>query len=194
MTARLNIRLRTVLLAGCAFIGIGCAALSAPAQAQDAPKTYAIAGQDLGAALRAFALISGRDVVFDPALVKGKTTHGAEGQLGDEAALRRLLAGSGLDFDRTATGGFVVRAARSSDPAASQGQAVEQLIVTAQKEGEQRLLDTPSPMSVMKPESLSETSQVQLRDYFLSVPGLSVTPDIEAQQEIGIRGISSSSL
>ena len=91
-----TVSLRTVLMAACVVVGLGSAALTTPAHAQEAPRAYAIAGQDLGVALRAFATTSGKKVDVDAALVKGKTTSGARGQLGDEEALRRLLAGSGL--------------------------------------------------------------------------------------------------
>jgi hypothetical protein len=104
--ARLNVRLRTVFIVGCGALGLAAAALSTPVSAQQAPKTYAIASEDLGVALRAFALASGRDVVFDPVLVKGKTTRGVQGELGEEEALRQLLTDTGLSFERTATGGL----------------------------------------------------------------------------------------
>jgi hypothetical protein len=45
-----------------------------PAHAQVPENSYSIASQDMGAALRAFAIASGRDVVFSPTLVRGKTT------------------------------------------------------------------------------------------------------------------------
>src|SRR3984957_1003010 len=106
--SKFKIRLRTVLMAACAAVGFGSAALTTSARAQEAPRAYAIAGQDLGVALRAFATTSGKKVAFDAALVKGKTTSGVRGQLGEEEALRRLLAGSGLGFERTDAGGVVI--------------------------------------------------------------------------------------
>src|SRR5277367_1867478 len=116
--SKFTIRLRAVLMASCAIVGLGFAALTTPAHAQEAPRAYAIAGQDLGVALRAFATTSGRNIAFDAALVNGKTTSGVQGQLGDEEALRRLLAGSGLGFERTSAGGFVIRPQTSTTPEA----------------------------------------------------------------------------
>src|SRR5258708_32742544 len=108
--AQSKFRLQSVfLMTICAVLGLTSTALTTPARAQQAPKAYAISHQDLGAALRAFAIASGKDVVFDAALVKGKTTRGVQGQFSDEDALTRLLAGSGLAFGRTSTGGFVIR-------------------------------------------------------------------------------------
>lgn len=102
---------RRALLAGCIGMALGSAAftVTAQTQSQEAVKQYAIAGQDLGAALRTFALESGYDVVFDPELVRGKTTGGVHGDYSGIAAMQALLAGTGLTFERTPSGGFVVR-------------------------------------------------------------------------------------
>ena len=98
---------RIWLAAGC-----GAAALAWSGQAAAAgAHRYAIAAQPLGAALKAFALGSGRDGVFDPDLVRGKTAHGLSGNFTDEAALSRLLEGAGLTWSVTGAGAFVVRAA-----------------------------------------------------------------------------------
>ena len=122
--------IRRILMAGCAAGAVATAAMmgATPVAAQSAQHQYAIGGQDLGAALRAFALASGRDVVFDPGLVRGKRTNGVNGALDDDDALRQLLAGSGLSFDQTASGGFVVRVERADD--ASEATKVQEVVVT----------------------------------------------------------------
>jgi type II secretory pathway component GspD/PulD (secretin) len=102
---------RVALLAGCATAALATA-LPAAASAEGPARQYSITSQDLGSALRAFAMASGHDVVFDPAVVKGRTTAGVSGEVSDEAALRALLAGTDLAFEQTSTGGFVVRAPR----------------------------------------------------------------------------------
>lgn len=109
-------------MAGCAVVAIGGTAIAGAASAQPTTHQYAIRAEDLGTALRAFAMVSGKDVVFDPALVRGKPTNGARGTLDDETALSQLLAGSGLSFDRTGVGGFVVRAPGPQDQGASAGE------------------------------------------------------------------------
>ncbi len=69
----------------------------------------------------------------------------------------------------------------------------EQVMVTAQKRGAERLQDVPVPVSVLDADSLAGTARVLLRDYYTSVPGLSVAPNIETTQMISIRGISTGS-
>jgi iron complex outermembrane receptor protein len=66
---------------------------------------------------------------------------------------------------------------------------LEQVIVTAQKR-EERLQDVPVPVTVLDAQALSDNGQVLLRDYYASVPGLSVSPNIENTQMLSIRGIT----
>ena len=63
----------------------------APARAQ-----FDIPAQDLGAALRSFGLQSGREVLFDPALVNGKRAPALQGDMAVSAAMERLLSGQAL--------------------------------------------------------------------------------------------------
>jgi iron complex outermembrane receptor protein len=64
-----------------------------------------------------------------------------------------------------------------------------EIIVTAQKKTE-RLQDVPIPVSVVDTQLLAESNQVLLRDYYAMIPGLNVTPNIEGNQVISIRGIT----
>ena len=99
--SKMGFRKRATVMLGWAAIGLNISAYSVQAETLEPEKPYSIASQDLGSALREFALVSGKDVVFDPMLVKDKTTQELHGELTDEEALRRILAGSGLTFERT---------------------------------------------------------------------------------------------
>jgi len=66
---------------------------------------------------------------------------------------------------------------------------IEEVLVTAEKKSE-RAQDVPVPLTLVNAEALADTSQVLLRDYYASVPGLSVTPGLGANAAISIRGIS----
>ncbi len=172
-------------MAGCAAIGLASLTMSAPALAEMSQQSYSIGGQDLGAALRAFALSSGRDVVFDPAIVKGKTTRGVQGQWPMEQALRRLLAGSGLTFERTATGGFVVRpdqpgptksADQSVDGVAAATNnvfAVQEVVVTGTA-GSIDKFTAPYAVSTLKEQAILDKSPHSLADMLRGQPGLNV--------------------
>jgi iron complex outermembrane recepter protein len=63
------------------------------------------------------------------------------------------------------------------------------VVVTAEKR-EENLRDVPVPVSVLDAEALADTSQVNLRDYALTVPGFSVTPGYSGTQDLSIRGIT----
>jgi iron complex outermembrane receptor protein len=67
--------------------------------------------------------------------------------------------------------------------------APEEVLVTAQKRTE-NVQDVPVPVTVLDTATLANNNQVLLRDYYASVPGLSVTPNIESSQILSIRGIS----
>jgi iron complex outermembrane recepter protein len=68
-------------------------------------------------------------------------------------------------------------------------ESLSEVIVTAQKRDE-RLQDVPVPLSVINSDSLVSNSQVLLRDYYMSVPGLNLSPDEEGNQNVSIRGVT----
>jgi iron complex outermembrane receptor protein len=114
-------RLRRILFAGCATLALS--AVVHPAFAQDESRAYSIPSEDLGAALRDFGLKSGKDVVFDAALVQGKKSPKVEAKLSDEDALSQLLVGSGLRFAKTSSGSFVIEAGGSKNVQAASNEA-----------------------------------------------------------------------
>jgi outer membrane receptor protein involved in Fe transport len=179
--------LKLLLAAGCGVLALAGAA--GPALAQARTHHYAIQPQGLGAALRAFALSSGRDVVFDPALVEGKAARGVAGDLTDEDALRRLLDGSGLSFARTGSGGFVVRAAATA--AAEAPPTVDEVIVTASKRAE-RAHDVPASLTAVSGQALAAEGAVRLEDYVAKIPGLvlSNVSFANGSNQVAIRGVT----
>jgi outer membrane receptor protein involved in Fe transport len=101
--------------------------------------------------------------------------------------------------ERADTGGAGGGRARASEERGGQSrnaqssEGVPEVIVSAEKRSE-RLQDVPVPVAAVQGESLVENNQPRLRDYFGSVPGLSVSPTGAAsggQQVLAIRGISS---
>jgi iron complex outermembrane receptor protein len=67
--------------------------------------------------------------------------------------------------------------------------AISEIIVTAQKR-DQRLQDVPVPMSVISADALVNSNQPRLQDYYTSIPGLTVTPNVGSEQILSIRGIT----
>lgn len=64
-----------------------------------------------------------------------------------------------------------------------------EIVVTAEKRGEERLMDVPVPLAVLSPQTLVQSNQTRLQDYFSNVPGLNLTPAVQGVQNITIRGI-----
>jgi iron complex outermembrane receptor protein len=75
----------------------------------------------------------------------------------------------------------------TSQEGAEKGQ-ISEVIVTAEKR-EERLKDVPIPVTALNASTLVQSNQTRLQDYFSSVPGLNLTPGVEGDQNITIRGI-----
>jgi iron complex outermembrane receptor protein len=71
----------------------------------------------------------------------------------------------------------------------SEKSGLTEIIVTAQKR-EERLQDVPVPVTAIRADTLVQTNQLRLQDYYTSVPGLSVAPANQSTQLISIRGIT----
>lgn len=83
---------KITLLAGAAAISF---ATQAAAQAETRHR-YDIPAQDATSALQAYAKQSGKQVLFSYDAVKGRRSPALQGEYGDEEALAKLLAGTGL--------------------------------------------------------------------------------------------------
>jgi iron complex outermembrane receptor protein len=66
---------------------------------------------------------------------------------------------------------------------------LQEVVVTAQKRSE-NLMDVPVPVSVINAQSLIDTNQLKLQDYYTQVPGLNVTPSQFGAPQVSIRGLS----
>jgi len=174
---------------------------------------------ELAPALESLAKETGLEVIFEPEKLKGIQTHGVTGKLSPQEAVERLVDGTGLRVkidvagailisrnsaeDEAGTGVRLAQATATTDTSeganaygvnpqsASQGtrDELQEVVVTAQKR-EERLQDVPVPVTVLDAQHLAETGQALLRDYYTSVPGFSVSPNIENAQMLSIRGVS----
>ena len=89
--------------------GVSAAALHAPAAcAQTGQQDYDIAAQRLGDALRHYSDISGRNVIAASRLLEGHRSARVRGRLSPDAALARLLTGTGLTVELV-EGAWVLR-------------------------------------------------------------------------------------
>ncbi|MDQ1153426.1 TonB-dependent receptor [Brevundimonas sp. SORGH_AS_0993] len=131
----MTIRITRNIRAGASALAIALG-LAAAAQAQD--RTYSIPAEPLASSLRQFARVSGEQIVFTDALVRGKTAPALQGAFSSDVALARLLAGTGLVARRSENGTLMImRADGPQDLAADQGGSgvarVEDIVVTGSR-------------------------------------------------------------
>jgi len=131
LTAR-GALLHTTALMGALALGLAVAPQAA-AQAKD--YIFDIPATSLSDALREFGRTTRQQVVFTEALTGGKQTGSIRGQLSGDAALARLLAGSGLEAQRTGSGAIVIQRATGTqrpqgDAADQPATAVSEVLVT----------------------------------------------------------------
>ena len=93
------------------------AVIAAPAPA---PVSLDIAAGQLSSALVQFARQSGLQLMFDASLVAGRRSAGLKARLPPEAALRRLLDGTGIQFVPAGPTVFVLRPAPTASTATLQ--------------------------------------------------------------------------
>ena len=120
---------RRMLLAAC--VGFAPLTVSALAEAQTAKSfEFAISAQSLSAALVRYSSVTGIDIAFDGPLSPNLRTSGINGDLGAEAALTRLLAGTGLTYRfTTATTVLLIAPQATSDAGAANGATALQPII-----------------------------------------------------------------
>lgn len=149
-------------------------------------KPYQIKEQTLADALREFTLISKRNLLFSPDLVRGKTTKGASGSFSDEEVLQRILTGTGLEFDLTSSGVLVIRRAALRTDAAPEAPAPVQAALPARapelteaeivvtgtrvvREG----YEAPTPLTVVGVEAIQQNAAPNIMNLLTNIPSLS---------------------
>ena len=171
---------------------------------------FDIGPQSLSSALNALALQSRQQILFTPEVAGGKTTPGVQGNLTADAALARLLAGTGLSSSRSSDGMILVNRVDGKEASSPTGpqkapngapndqtqisnpRTIEEIVVTAQKRAE-NLQDVPVPVTAINAETLVAQNQLRIQDYYASVPGLQYAPAAYSTQGLSIRGITTTS-
>ena len=100
---------RCAALACLALMGV---AAPAAIHAEEETKHFDIKAQPLSEALMAFGAQTGAIVMASSELTTGKICRPVAGQLTPQEALTRMLMGTGLKFEKSATGTFVIVRAR----------------------------------------------------------------------------------
>jgi iron complex outermembrane recepter protein len=182
-----------------------------------ATASFNLPAQPLADSLRAVAEQTNSNILFDRSLVAGVSAKELKAELSVDAALRELLAGTGLTFknadDKTVmivaeTAGAKptarsdsadpgLRVAQADDPQGSQKtpsgantskEVLEEVVVTAQKRAE-RLQDVPISISVLSGEKLDSYTGGTARDILRTVPGVTFARGLGDGTTLSIRGV-----
>jgi outer membrane receptor protein involved in Fe transport len=106
----------------------------ASATAQAAPRTLDIREASMATALADLARQARVDLLFDRQLVRGLVARPIRGRVSAEAALGKLLAGSGVGYRVTPDGAFVLFAIPAARPATEAGDgAIAELLVVGRR-------------------------------------------------------------
>jgi iron complex outermembrane recepter protein len=186
--------IRTLVAALCAGF---CLAAPVRAQQNAAAVHFSIQQQSLQDALTEFGRQTGYQLLFLTNITADVMAPSVVGEFTPRSALERLLADSGLKYEfvneRTVTikdpKRYNSAAAEATPATSSAASGVEEVIVSAQKRDE-RLQDVPIPMTVLDGNELAGNSQVLLRDYYNTVPSLSLVTNHGFAQTVNIRGIT----
>ncbi|MGA0605281.1 TonB-dependent receptor domain-containing protein [Phenylobacterium sp. VNQ135] len=174
MTIQRRTLFRSAALAAALSAGLGLAAPPA-AQAQARDYSFDIRAGTLSDTLRAFGKTTHQQLAFTEALTAGKRAPAVQGRLSGDAALARLLAGSGLVAERTASGGIVVRREEragpqglAAAPAAAEPTDVSELTVTGSNI--RGLKNPTSPVSLFDAAAIADTGSSTVQEFLRSLP------------------------
>ncbi|MEN5238951.1 MULTISPECIES: TonB-dependent receptor [Pseudomonas] len=128
---------------------------------------FAIAQQPLVSAINAFSQVTGWQVGFNAELAEGVASPGVQGSLAPEAALQRLLHGTGLAYRKIDNANVVL------ERQAGSAIALQQMTVSATRSA-QEVSQVPSTVSVQTREQLDRQNVNDIKDLVRYEPGVSV--------------------
>ena len=116
----IDCKLRRRLLNASALAGVVAISLIAAGGAAAQDRGYRIPAEPLSKALQDYGRASGRQVIFTEDLVRDRMAPALEGTYSPDAALARLLEGSGLRSELSPSGAVMIM--RSPSPQGQGGQ------------------------------------------------------------------------
>jgi iron complex outermembrane receptor protein len=183
---RLGALALTTLLAGpAAAVLADAAAAQSGTQQRAAAETYRfdIAAQPLADALNAFSAVTGWEVGYAADTGRGVTTAAVEGSYTPADALQRLLAGTGLVWDKTGAQAVTLRSGGTAMQL--DGQSLDPVVVSATRT-ETPVSQLTRPVTVVDAEDIGTQKRLDrsLGDILSKeVPGFS--PSTEALTDFG---------
>lgn len=181
--------LAAVLAAGCATGAL----ISAPAHAQTEQRSFDIAAQPLGDALRKYSDVSGRQIIYAAEFVQGRRSKAVRGRMSNDVALTRLLAGTGLSVELV-DGTLVLRAGNgdAEEPSSTEASSNEAIIVT----GSRIRGSGPagSPLIAVDRDALDRSGRTTLADFIQTIPQNFSGGPAEANVGTSARGNAASNI
>ncbi len=182
-------------------------AVAAPALAQ-APRHFevAIGVMSVEDALKRLQQATGANLAFAPLQVQGKTTAGVQGDFTVAEAIRKILAGTGLDVIDNGGSLYVIveappvrpappRAARRAPDAPAAGPLLDEIIVPGTRLARDGY-EAPTPVTIVDATEIGRSGSGNIADFINTLPALagSQTPNQNIQTASGVAGTNSLSL
>lgn len=177
-------------LAMAVSLAVGCSLgslVAVPVHAAEAFQHYELSAQPLEQALRQIARQSGRSIVADPALVRGRSSSAVRGEFSAEAAAQQALGGSGLSLRITDNGTLTVEKIPDSNNTVQLGatsivgdglgsnteytRSYTTGAVTIGK-SERSLKEIPQTVTVLTAQRLKDQNITTLNDVYNAVQGV----------------------
>lgn len=150
---------------------------------------FDIPAQPLSSALRALASQAGVQMVFTPEAVGAAKSAAVKGEMDVEAALRQLLAGSGLEFRQEGERNYVVVVI----PRPANESVLSEMVVTATRT-ERPIDEVPASVSVITAKDLQQQHILKPQDALRNIEGVdfNTSTSLGAADVPRIRGIGGS--
>jgi len=168
--------------------------------------SFDIAGGDLKSALGEYAAQTGVPLMVSDDAIKGVRSAGVRGDLSVDAALARILAGTGFVAEHHSGGTIAVVRSRSQSNAAPDDSpmelaqaapargAVETVTVTSSKLGGADVQSIPISITALSQEQLTATQTAGGPDLVKQVPNMTFTKTNFSGYSIELRGIGTQAI
>lgn len=187
----------TVLGASLFMIGAPASAQNRPVAASSQSISFNIPPQSLARALDAFISQSGWQISYSSALVRGKQSAGIQGVITADAALNRLVSGTGIIVRISARGSAALAAEAGATDTSGDATSLQPIVLKSDRlttEGSSSYTTTATstamklPLSIREtPQSVSVVTQQKIKDknYATLDQALQDAPGILAMQGFG---------
>ena len=147
--------------------------------APEDPVAFSIDAQPLAEALSQYSRQAGVVVIAPARATQGKTANGFTGSYAPDAALEKLLSGTGLAATRDASGAILIAAdvqtvSENAEAAPERRTiAMDAVVVTGSKIPRQEFLST-APLSIISSDEIKQSGFVNIDDTLLRNPSVGV--------------------